>query len=213
MKVKINHFNLIEIVLTVAVIAFGVAVVLGMLPKGLRAAKNAGIESFATDVIDQMCNYLSYSSSAREELEEITTFPDLKDYDDLKYVQLLSGSSDGFNKVNIYGLAPSSSVKGLYAIVRGETVNNNGDNEAVVDFSGLLYVWRSPAEYSGVKADHKGDDANKKMHDCAKEGCDFSREKVNNSERTVQVNMELSYPLSLPYAERTKRYYSFEVSK
>ena len=42
MKVKINHFNLIEIVLTVAVIAFGVVVILGMLPKGLRAARNAG---------------------------------------------------------------------------------------------------------------------------------------------------------------------------
>ena len=212
MKVKINHFNLIEIVLTVAVIAFGVVVILGMLPKGLRAARNASMESFATDVIDQMCNYLSYSNSAREELEEITNFPDMSNYDNIKYVQLLSGDSDGFKQVNVYGLAASTSKKGLYAIVRGETVNNGGDNEAVVDFSGLLYVWRSPAQYSAVKANHKGDEADK-MHDCGKENCTFSRETVSESERTVQVNMELSYPLSLPYEERTKRYYSFEVNK
>ena len=214
MKVKINHFNLIEIVLTVAVIAFGVVVILGMLPKGLRAARNAGVESFASDVIDQMCNYLSYSHSAREELEEITTFPDLSEYDNIKYVQLLSGDSDDddFKQVNVYGLAASTAKKGLYAIVRGETVNNGGDNEAVIDFAGLLYVWRSPAKYKAVKATHKGDDANKKMHDCGKEGCTFERDTVDSS-RTVQVNMELSYPLSLPYEERTKRYYSFEVEK
>ena len=196
-----------------AVISFGVVVILGMLPKGLRAARNAGVESFATDVIDQMCNYLAYSNSAREELEEVTTsFPDLKNYDNLKYIQLLSGESDGFKKVNVYGLAASTTKKGLYAIVRGETVNTGSENEAVVDFSGLLYVWRSPAKYSCVEANHKGDDANKKMHDCGKEGCTFKRE-TQDSSRTVQINMELSYPLSLPYAERTKRYYSFEVNK
>ena len=213
MKLKTHHFNLIEIVLTVAVISFGVVVILGMLPKGLRAARNAGMESFATDVIDQMCSYLTYSNSAREELEKISSFPDLKDYDNLKYTQLLSGPADNFKKVNVYGLAAHTSQKGLYAIVRGETVNNDGNNEAVVDFSGLLYVWRSPAGYSAVKASHKGSDADKRMHDCGKEGCTFERETVNESERTVQVNMELSYPLSLPYEERTKRYYSFEVNK
>ena len=214
MKVKINHFNLIEIVLTVAVIAFGVVVILGMLPKGLRAARNAGMESFAADVIDQMCNYLTYSKSVSKELEKITTFPDLSEYDNIKYVQLLSGDSGDFKQVNVYGLAASTAKKGLYAIVRGETVNNGGDNEAVVDFSGLLYVWRSPAKYSCVaEKQHKGDDAHKKMHDCGKEGCTFERKTVDESDRTVQVNMELSYPLSLPYAERTKRYYSFEVEK
>ena len=212
MKIRKSHFNLIEIVLTVAVIAFGVVVILGMLPKGLRAARNAGVESFATDVIDQMCNYLAYSNSAREELEEITTFPNLNAYDNLMYIKLLSGDSDGFKKVNVYGLAASTTKKGLYAIVRGETVNTGSENEAVVDFSGLLYVWRSPANYSCVEANHKGDDANKKMHDCGKEDCTFKRD-TKESTRTVQINMELSYPLSLPYAERTKRYYSFEVNK
>ena len=83
MKKKIYHFNLIEIVLTVAVIAFGVVIILGMLPKGLRAARNAGIESFATDVIDQMCNYMTYNTSARNDLTtsaSASDFPDLKDF-------------------------------------------------------------------------------------------------------------------------------------
>ena len=214
MKIKINHFNLIEIVLTVAVIAFGVVVILGMLPKGLRAARNAGIESFATDVIDQMCNYMTYNTSARNDLTTYASasdFPDLKDYDNLNYNALLTGPSNGFSKVNTYDLAAHESVRGLYAIVRGE-LDSSGDNEAIVDFSGLLYVWKSPAKYAKLQATHKGDDADKKMHDCGKEGCDFERVIVPST-TTEQVNIELSYPLSLPYAERTKRYYSFEVNK
>ena len=223
MKVKINHFNLIEIVLTVAVITFGVVIILGMLPKGLRAAKNAGIESFATDVIDQICNYLSYSNSVESALEEFneSEYNDLDNYDTLDYVKLLSGDVEDFKKVNIYGLAPHESKKGVYVIVRGEELavdkeNSTTISEAVVDFSGLLYVWKSKAGHSYLKADHKGGETDK-MHDCGsskgKPVCTFSNEKQEESSRTIQVNMELSYPLSLPYEDRTKRYYSFEVKK
>lgn len=216
MKVKINHFNLIEIVLTVAVIAFGVVIVLGMLPKGLRAAKNAGIESFATDVIDQMCNYLSYSNSVESALEGFneSEYNNLDNYDTLDYVKLLSSDVEDFKKVNIYGLAPHKSKKGVYVIVRGENLLvDTSTSEAVVDFSGLLYVWTSDAGYSFLKEDnHKGSETDK-MHDCGKEGCTFSKDTKSASSRTIQVNMELSYPLSLPYEDRTKRYYSFEVKK
>ena len=220
MKVKINHFNLIEIVLTVAVIAFGVAVVLGMLPKGLRAAKNAGIESFATDVIDQMCNYLSYSNSVDSELDafKANVYEKLDNYDSLNHVALLSGASGGFKQVNIYGIASradstDNDKKGVYVIVRGEPISVDiGESEAVIDFSGLLYVWTSDASYSYLNANHTGSETDK-MHDCGKEGCSFSNGKIDKSSQTVQVNMELSYPLSLPYEDRTKRYYSFEVKK
>lgn len=218
MKKKIYHFNLIEIVLTVAVIAFGVVIILGMLPKGLRAARNAGIESFATDVIDQMCNYLTYSNSVSAELKAFdeNVYKNLKDYDNLKYVALLSGDVDDFKKVNIYGLAPHKTKKGLYAIVRGDilAVEKDGANtigEAVIDFSGLLYVWTSGTSYSYLKANHTGSETDK-MHDCGKEGCTFSKD-IKPAGQTIQVNMELSYPLSLPYDDRTKRYYSFEVKK
>ena len=212
MKIRKNHFNLIEIVLTVAVIAFGVVMILGMLPKGLRAARNAGVESFATDVIDQMSNYLATSKSAVNELNEYSSI-DLSLYDNLVYEELLVGSRGGFRQVNVYGVASNTSTKGLYAVVRGEQVAVSSDeNEFAIDFSGLLYVWRSPAKYSCLKAAHNGEDADKKIHDCGKEKCDFRRE-TKDSIQSVQVNMELSYPLSLPYAERTKRYYSFEVSK
>lgn len=211
MKVKISHFNLIEIVLTVAVIAFGVVVVLGMLPKGLQAAKNAGIESFATDVIDQMCNYLTYHTGGNNLPSGYDTSLNIADYDDLDHVALLNGSSDGFQQVNIYGLAPHSSVNGLYAIVRGESRTVNSVTENSIDFSGMLYVWQSPAYHSRLEANHSGSDSGI-MHDCGKEHCSFSRDRIQ-SVRTVQINMELSYPLSLPYSERAKRYYSFEVQR
>ena len=219
MKIRKNHFNLIEIVLTVAVIAFGVVVILGMLPKGLRAARNAGIESFATDVIDQMCNYLSYSDTANSQLESFNddVYEKLDNYDNLNYIALLSGDDNvnKLKKVNIYGLAASTDKKGVYVIVRGEPISVDiGESEAVIDFSGLLYVWKSEVGYSYLKANHSGTESDK-IHDCGKAGCNFSNDKISgaNNTRTIQVNMELSYPLSLPYAERTKRYYSFEVEK
>ena len=58
MKISQYRFNLIEIVLTVAVISFGVAVILGMLPRGLQAVRNAAMESYSSEVIDEMASYL-----------------------------------------------------------------------------------------------------------------------------------------------------------
>ena len=225
MKKRIFHFNLIEIVLTVAVISFGVVVILGMLPKGLRATRNAGIESYASDIIDQMSTFIINDSTARSNINTFATF-DPADFDDLNYVALLSGSvstpdadaGGDFPQVNIYGMSRHSSINGLYAIVRGENISVGTDTEARVDFSGLLYVWRSTSRYRTLSANHAAGLDDNKLHDCGNGSggsrCSFeyTTTNVHNSDGFT-VNMELSYPLSVPYAERTKRYYSFEVTQ
>lgn len=223
MKKRIFHFNLIEIVLTVAVISFGVVVILGMLPKGLRATRNAGIESYASDIIDQMSTFIINDSTARSNINTFNASFAPADYDDLNYTALLSGSvnagsSGTFPQVNIYGMSRHSDINGLYAIVRGENITVGSETEARVDFSGLLYVWRSDSRYRTLSANHAAAlDANK-LHDCGNGSgtskCTFECS-TNNvpSGKGFTVNMELSYPLSVPYAERTKRYYSFEVTQ
>ena len=58
MKIKKHYFNLIEILLTVAVISLGVVVILGMLPKGLRASRNVAAVSYASGVIEEFGTFL-----------------------------------------------------------------------------------------------------------------------------------------------------------
>lgn len=222
MKKRIFHFNLIEIVLTVAVISFGVVVILGMLPKGLRATRNAGIESYASDIIDQMSAFIINDSTARSNIDSFATFNPV-DFDNLNYVALLSGSAStpdaggNFPRVNDYGMSRHSSINGLYAIVRGENISIGGDTESRVDFSGLLYVWRTDIRRRTLSANHVAALDENKLHDCGNGSgtnkCTFECS-IDNAPLSAgfTVNMELSYPLSVPYAERTKRYYSFEVT-
>ena len=70
---KRYNFNLIEIVLTVAVVAFGVVIILGMLPKGMTAARNASAASYASSVIEQIGTALQLQGASKI---ESTSFSD-----------------------------------------------------------------------------------------------------------------------------------------
>lgn len=220
MKKRVYFFNLIEIVLTVAVITFGVVVILGMLPKGLQATRNAGMENYVTDIIDQMATYIINNTDVQSKIKEYDKNLDLSDFDGLDHLKLLSQSEGGFNQVNAYDVSNHTTHDNLYVIVRGDTHTVDGEPEIRTDFTGMLRVWKSPSKYNVLKTTHKGTDK-EKLHDCAAvpadaadEECEFSWEEVDVPEdRAIQINMELSYPLSLPYKERSKRYYSFEVRK
>ena len=80
MKKQRYNFNLIEIVLTVAVISFGVVVILGMLPKGLRAARNTATVSYASEVMEQMGYYIQNQNLANLPSD----FADVADSADVK---------------------------------------------------------------------------------------------------------------------------------
>ncbi len=240
MKISQYRFNLIEIVLTVAVISFGIAVILGMLPRGLQAVRSAGMESYSSEVIDQMASYLQQRGAGSITVEiktdkEKDFLKDIKASTDedimTKYAQLVSQSDlgkdfdvSGFNRTNATGVfrysdGTDDKDKSIYVVVMGDEVKVDDDVRRQIDFSGMIRTWKRPREFNTVRIKHieKGVTSEKLPddHDCIEKGCDengFDKQKLDEISGAV-IGMELSYPLSLPYKDRTKKYYVFEVDK
>ena len=115
--------------------------------------------------------------------------------------------------------------KSIYIVALGNMVTIDGDSSAQVDFSGMLRVWKRPRVYEVIRINHKGsigvaEDKINDDHDCMDDadapcgsGSSGFERKNAEAEQGATVVFELSYPLSLPYSDRTKRYYVFEVEK
>ena len=225
MKIRKNYFNLIEIVLTVAVISFGVVVILGMLPKGMRASRNAAAVSYASEVIDQIGGYLLKHGAGHV---TATSFDDAVSADDAtimkEYTQLVEYAYDptrdpggSYKRTGTAGVFRYND-KDAYVVVMGDEQEIDGEKNQRIDFSGLLRICKnSDAKGKFVAIDHDNTPEHKCFADpdhCGSAGIDKSGKGFKVEEKALKgatVYIELSYPLSLPYADRTKRYFSFDV--
>lgn len=216
MRRKIHYFNLIEIVLTVAVISFGVVVILGMLPKGLRASRNAATVSYASEIMEQMGYYIQ--SQGTTGLDD--KFANVEDSKTIAadYIKLLmkNNSQTNFSPAGVQGVYKytGESAKGVYVIVLGNNETVDGEEVNNVLFSGMLRVAvKTDTPNYAARVDHSGhaDDAGcypASGDPCGSKDEDFKVEKAQNIKT---VYMELSYPLSVDYAARSKSYYSFDA--
>ncbi|MBE6368962.1 MAG: hypothetical protein E7056_02230 [Lentisphaerae bacterium] len=248
MKKRIYHFNLIEIVLTVAVIAFGVVVILGMLPKGLRATRNAAAVSYASGVIEQLGGYLQSRGltsngtdniecedfdenfSAVDEKDILNNYTKLAEYiyrpNDLPIKTAAETEKKLGDKFKPFstGVFKYADAKDVYVIVMGDSREIDGERENRLDFSGMIRVCMqkepeikvAAITHNGVAVANDPDSSHECFNSdgdqqCGLDSDDFTARKVKLNGAVIY--MELSYPLSLPYAERTKTYYSFDVKK
>ena len=222
------RFNLIEILLTVAVIAFGVSVILGMLPRGLLMTREAGVESYASEIIDQMAGFFFTEPNAVSGLTASATAGATADPDVmanyiglLKYMDLATTmeepESDYFARTGTSGVFKVKNTDGVYVIVMGDTYDDGeGETENRVDFSGMLRVWQeTPDDVYIVALNDVEMNAEKTAWKTGFPALSkFSAQKQASASHGIErVCMELSYPLSRPYNQRTKRYYSFEVKQ
>ena len=215
MTKKIHYFNLIEIVLTVAVISFGVVVILGMLPKGLRASRNAATVSYASEIMEQMGYYIQAQGTSGLD-DEFADVADSKNITD-KYVELLMKTSNqtNFSRAGVEGVFryTGESAKGVYVIVLGNNETVDGEDVNNVLFSGMLRVAvKTDTPNYAAKVEHSHDDTagcyGGSGDPCGSKSDDF---KVTKAKDVKTVYMELSYPLSVDYAARSKSYYSFDA--
>ena len=219
------NFNLIEIVLAVAVIAFGVVIVLGMLPKGLNASRNAATVSYASSVIDQIGGALfkegtagiksdNFNNSARD-AEDIT-----KNYIALAaYIDDREGleNSSLKNKFSYFsrGMFKYKDADDVYVVVMGDSREINGERETRLDFSGMIRVCKkSDVKTAAAVIKHSSTGEHECFDEDGNANCVTNSDKFEKKERELSgstVYIELSYPLSRPWADRTKVYYSFDV--
>ena len=223
---KKQYFNLIEIVLAVAVIAFGVVIILGMLPKGLNVAQNSSAVNYASSVIDQIGGALMKEGA--NGIKTTGNFENKADDESItkNYIALaeyidnptgLSGAlADKFSYFS-RGMFKYKDADDIYVVVMGDSREVNGERQNRLDFSGMVRVCKKETVTGKVAAiKHTSDGDHKCFNEDGNANCVTSSDKFEAKERTVKgvtVYIELSYPLSKAYADRTKVYYSFDVKK
>jgi len=197
MKYK-HPFTMVEILLALGVCAIGICSIMVLFPIGANASRDAAMETYAANAADQMLNYLKY---------EITSDNDKW----LEYIQgqptATSNTLDNINpsgkEISPYDLLNTATV--WQSTPLGTTVANNvfqhKDNKGVyqilscrnatpdvtsseVDFRAIMNVWQRPVVISSTVT----------LPDLM----------------AIQLNVEVSWPASLPYAARQKSLYVLE---
>ncbi len=206
---KIKHgFNLIEITLAIAIIAFGMSSILVLFPQGLQTTTDAVADSVVPDTADYVLSYFQAMIDIgwRDEDGKLRTGNNkaLKALDDSKpdaeaadpgrnsidFENLDNISSDNEKTVNLF---KAKGQKGIYLYEQSYYPTASEDfkeKEKVVDFSAIVLVWKEPKTFLY----HAGDAPEKYEDDNAATLC-----------------VEISYPASKPYAAREKQFYRLEL--
>ena len=219
------NFNLIEIVLAVAVVAFGVVIVLGMLPKGLTVTQNAATVSYASSVIDQIGGALlkegtagiksdNFNNSAKDADDIIENYTALAEYIDDREGLENSSLKDKFQYFS-RGMFKYKDADDVYVVVMGDSREIAGERENRLDFSGMIRVCKkSDVKTTAAVIKHSSSGEHECFDEDGNANCVTNSDKFEKNEQKLSgstVYIELSYPLSQPWAERTKVYYSFDV--
>ena len=188
---------MIEVALAMAIIAFGMTSILGLIPVGLNASRNAIAETFCGDTVDLLMTYISAKANATSAEYNnffgtsgiITATPPtetaINDWskaflDNDGTVTIIPGWDNLYKCDN----------KQIYFVVQGGNAANSG-----YDFSAALALWKSP-----VTSNMTLDTGTATYTD-------------NNYSAIAGLNIEISWPLGKKYADREKRYYYFEIAK
>lgn len=259
LKNKRYHFSMVEIVLAIAILAFGFASVLGLFPVAIKTVKATQTESVVSDAVEDLNAYFRTTArvplmdtAANQQLDKehwyallfyersgdfdpvsqadiASKYPDyysttgseyLGFYEESNLVTLRNNlSSDpqrGQNflnglKTTIASFAPSDNVreklsgeanfnlllnldlfqpdpqKTDYYLIRGDEKFNK------IDVSAQIILWKSKMQQVYSKGDSY-----------VSTGKDYKY--------GVVLNMEVSWPIYVPYSEREKRYYQFTIA-
>lgn len=222
---KIQFFNMIEVLLALAVIAVGMTSILGLFPVGINASRDAVAENSSADVADQMITYLRVinESVKRDPSTNAIIPPTNYDnnikatgtsaYQESKYSDETVINTQSALFLNYYKTGDVSTTSStfprvaegwsifrtttvallepqMFFIVQGPNCTGDGGNRNI-DYSAMALVWKSAVLFS----------------------CNDSALQPSPYIYSGQLNIELSWPLELPYSERKKRYYQIVIAK
>ena len=218
---------MIEIVLAIAILAFGFASILGLFPVALKAVRNSQVEGIAADAANDLYGYYkSYANVPNSlvpgEFLYTTLFYysgtppyvdwyEVSDLDGFRtgdaigtdkrngqifYEELLAKLKDdppnlsslGF--IEVIGLFQPDTVgkKSYFYLVKGS------EDFKKIDFTAQVLVWRTQME---------------KVYNV---NVDDPEDTKVDYKRAVVLNVEISWPINVPYPDREKRYYQFSIT-
>lgn len=187
-------FNLIEVVLALVIIAVGVLAIVGLIPIGAQANQRAVANHYSADAADQMLSFIA--AQLKKDATNWTTF--LAQLPDNTVPDINAAPADlggwtavGTNFPNLYFWSPGGGIN-VYRLQQ-----TNSAAVPVADFDGVMRLWKSPTtgwQYNATTTS-------------------WVSAIDTTYTRRVQLNLELSWPASLPFAARQKAYYALEVAK
>ena len=205
-----HGFNLIEITLAIAIIAFGMSSILVLFPQGLQTTTDAVADSVVPDTADYVMSYmqamidigwrdkdgnpsdenpvLKNALLDGEPSEKIKTAADPGS--NIDFENLDNISSDNEKTINLF---KAKGQRGIYLYEQSYYPTASKDfneEEKMVDFSAIVLVWKEPKTWLY----HAGD-APVKFDD----------------DKAATLCVEISYPASKPYSAREKQFYRLEL--
>ena len=210
------YFNMIEVVLAMAIIAFGMTSILGLFPVGINASQNAIANNCGSDAVEQFMGY--FKSYAETSMPPTTHFTSLfgtssitgllREQDQLATIRD-AANTESQNFLNALRLnpanpaAPYSKIAGwqMYksnyqALHSGQNpiyfVTQGQENTFPADFTAMIIAWKQPIS-SNVNLGT------------------WRTISDSNYTQGAGLNIEISWPLEKSYADREKRYYYFEI--
>ena len=215
---------MIEVLLALTVIAIGMTSVLGLFPVGLNASRNAVAQNCSADVAEQLITYFrvvneldkrtsgsNYDSNFINNQYSITKYStesDLNDdsekfLDDYK-AENVSPTSTTFPRISsnwaVFKTKTSSLENKVFFVVQGPNCTKDTGSRPI-DFSAMALIWKEPAYIKRLKSG--GNPA---------VPADWEQWPTTASyQYSAKLNIELSWPLELPYNERKKRYYQIII--
>jgi type II secretory pathway pseudopilin PulG len=185
---RTQRFNLVEIVIALGIVAIGVTAVMGFLPMGLNASRDAIADNYAADSGDQLLHYLS--STIQEDWSQLDDFDSVPP-------NVAAGSGDlstwtVIPGTNIYTKVYAS--KTVYRILQ-QTDDIAGVGTTVVDFDAMVRIWKTATAAS----EYKG-------------GVWVTTTDSDYGKRAL-LNLEITWPAAVNFGARRKTYYALEVNK
>ena len=216
MKKVIHEFNLVEIALAIAIIAIGISQILVLFPIGLNTNKEASADNNMADIGEYLMSYLraGYEAdltrpAASKKFNLPTSLSDLEAGDEgldvnnvpTAWVPLDSktqAASCFYRSNNVFLFQQKSLVEGTY----------------IADFSVIAKVW-SDTKFDIYLPDIYHQFTSTAPHYASSANLNAGGTSLSTYLTTKNIirafNIELSWPAEIPYAEREKKVFRFEL--
>ena len=219
MKLSKKYFNMVEIVLALAVVSIAIVSLMGVLPVALKASKNSVADNSVATVAEIMKAYIENRYNAAANLSD-----------------LYSGASHPFSDTPVYTAAAAPSVASVLALNNGifnmtnppfEVYRNSSNEDGtyrvefysgdlsntsmrVTDFSAVVQIWKENLGGNIFVPQNvvSGTPSSTNIPTI------FNNSVINGSNTTdtyvITLVMRISYPADASFDNQEHRYYKFD---
>ena len=199
-----SNFTLVEVLLALGVVVIGICSIMVLFPVGSNAMRDASLETYASNSIEELLSCLKYQLKNETDWNSVLSdFPEMdteasvqerfrKSGDNDANLDLRDKESWGDNYFNKKGyFVKNKSFKNVYQLIafKGDDSDDEKkvDKDENIDFRALARIAKQKVKINNLE--------------------------INNYDKAVTLNVEISWPAEIPYESRQKAYYSMDIFK